>query len=111
MKTPRWYSIVPIAPSKRTMRSGSTSRLRREFCVILSEAKDRLLTHRECGWLAALRRLTPHGVVLRLRVVHDDCGRALLRQELERARQLHPELTLGGEQPEDRGMIVEVRTR
>src|SRR5439155_10648306 len=38
--------------------------------------------------------LSPHRIVLGLRMVHDDRRRALLRNELVRARELHTELAL-----------------
>src|SRR6266567_9225367 len=87
MKTPLLYSIVPIAPSKTMMRSGSRRRSRRDI------------------------RLSPHRVILRLRMMHDDGRRALLRDELERAGQLHSELALGGQELEHLRVVIQIRTR
>src|SRR6185436_5868284 len=52
-----------------------------------------------------------HRVVLRLRVMHDDGGRALLGNKLECAGQLHAELAFCRENPEQLRVILEVWTR
>src|SRR5687768_8044619 len=44
-------------------------------------------------------------------MVHDHGGGALLGDELVRRRQLHPERVLGGKEPEQLRMILEVGTR
>ena len=52
-----------------------------------------------------------HGVVLRLRMVHDHRRRALLGDELERGRQLHSERLFRRQQLEELRVILEIRTR
>src|SRR3954463_3491336 len=49
-----------------------------------------------------------HRVVLRLWGVHDPRRRALLGDELERRRQLHPERFFRGQQPEELRVILEI---
>src|SRR4051812_47601677 len=49
-------------------------------------------------------------VVLRLGMMHDDRRRALLRDQLECARQLHPQLALRRENLEQLRVILEVGT-
>ena len=85
---------MPIAPSKTTMA------LRVEQAL-------------ELGAHASLhvRRLAAHGVVLRLRMMDDDRRRALLGNELERARQLHAELAFRRQDLEQLRVILEIGAR
>src|SRR6478752_4403114 len=85
MNTPRLYSIVPIAPSKTTIESGS----RRRSIVVTRSAS--------------------HRVVLRLRMMHDDRRRALLGDQLEGARQFHTELAFRRQNLEQLRVVLEVR--
>src|SRR4051812_6374262 len=56
------------------------------------------------------RSCPPHGVVLRLGMMHDDRRGALLRDELERARELHAELALRRQDLEELRVILEIGT-
>src|SRR5262245_2618659 len=115
MNTPLLYSIVPIAPSNTTMRCGSSraSSVTRVMCGAVPRCSVNV-SLRIC---VLERRATPdlsyllvdalgradhaaHGVVFRLRMVHDDRRRALLRHQLMSARELHPELLSGWQQLE-----------
>src|SRR4051812_18992060 len=81
-----------MAPSNRTMRLGSSS----------SRSRSALDIRRLSRAFGAYR------VVLGLRMMDGQRGRALFRRELERAREIHAELFARGKQTEDDFVIIEV---
>src|SRR2546423_10881003 len=99
MKTPLLYSIVPIAPSKTTTCCGSSSR------VINGFSGNRSLCFSRSARAGAANR-----VVLRFWMVDNHSGRRLLRHQLKRFGELHAERFLCREKPEDRNVVIEVRT-
>src|SRR6476661_64920 len=136
MNTPLAYSIVPIAPSNRTSDSGSMRRASADVdmggyagmrgcgdaglrnCRVIpserSESRDLHLRNASIDWSgygSSSLRCRTHGVILGLWVVHDHRGRALLGDELERRRQLHPERLFRRQQLEELRVILEIRAR
>src|SRR2546423_499768 len=92
--------MVPIAPSKTTTCSGSSSRAINAF-----SGNCRLRFGR------STRAGTAHGVVFRFRMMDDQGGCGLLGHQLKCLRQIHAECFPGREKPEDRGMVVQIGTR
>src|SRR5688572_5618085 len=97
MNTPFAYSCVPMAPSKTTTWSGSS---RRASFASLDNGRLRLARGRVRG--------AAHGVVLGFGMMHDDRGRGLLGQELERLGQIHSERFGRGQQLEHGRVVVEI---
>src|SRR3954469_19792616 len=105
MNTPLAYSIVPIAPSNSTSDSGSVRRASAGVVIEVSGGTTNECRSDACALCSA------HGVVLGLRVVHDDRRGTLLGHQLERARELHAERFLGGKDLEQRCVALEIRAR
>src|SRR5665647_46691 len=140
MKTPLAYSIVPMAPSKRTSDSGSMRRCKAVVVICRPEQSEgpaccsrgevqvlRCAQDDSCCFPNFCSRpldpdsccypLDPdtlarrsYRIVLRLWMVHVNRRRALLRNELKRRRQLHAQLRFGGQELEELLVIFQVRT-
>src|SRR6476646_1801465 len=79
-----------------------------------SESRDLHLRNASIDWSgygSSSLRCCSNRVVLRLRVVDDYRGRALLGDELERRRQLHPERLFRRQQLEELRVILEIGAR
>src|SRR5215207_1056766 len=105
MNTPLAYSIVPMAPSNSTRASGSARRA--SAGVVMRTSGGATMVRRS---IAGARDFGggAHGVVLGLRVVHDDGGGALLGDELIRRRQLHAERLFSRQELEELRVVLEV---
>src|SRR5271169_1131971 len=71
---------------------------------------------RDAGWVGetAIRQSTNgrlHHEILRVRMMHHDGGRTLLRIEQKARRQLHADRLVGMQQRKQLGLVFEVRTR